>query len=63
MKVKNLQISDWLFMRGLFLVIGDKATGTCLSLVHLTGQKPVSFLELVPAAIQTVSSAELNGGQ
>lgn len=62
LKVKNLQISDWLFNAGLFLAGGDKATRICLSLAHLTGQKPVSFPELMPV-IQPVSSTELNSGQ
>lgn len=63
MKVINLQISGRRFMQVYFRPVGDKAAGTCLSLALLTGQKPVSFLELVPAVIHPVSSAALNGGQ
>lgn len=63
LKVINLQISGRRFMQVYFRPVGDKAAGTCLSLALLTGQKPVSFLELVPAVIHPVSSAALNGGQ
>lgn len=62
LKVKNLQISDCAFHACLFLATGDKATRTCLSSAHLTGQKPVSFPELMPAVIQPVSCTELNSG-
>lgn len=61
MKVKNLQISGWLFNQVYFWSVKIKLAGICLSLAHLTGQKPVSFLELVPEVIQPVSSAGLNG--
>lgn len=60
MKVKNLQISAWLFSRVYFWSLKIKLTGTRPSPAHLPGQRPVSFLELVPGVIQPVSSAGLN---
>lgn len=60
MKVKNLQISARLFSRVYFWSVKIKLAGNGLSPAHLPGQRPVSFLELVPGVIRHVSSAELN---